>query len=91
MPAIATLEELKSVQTDIDSFKAAEPEAYTAMAELLKKHRKAGYKNICRITHSGKTWDLSKMNFENLKEEFKQAKHKNIEIADLRAFIKETT
>jgi type I restriction enzyme, R subunit len=40
-----------------------------------------------RITQSGKTWDLSKMNFEKLKEEFKQARHKNIEIANLRAFI----
>ena len=40
-----------------------------------------------RITQSGRTWDLSKINFEKLKEEFKQAKYKNIEIADLRAFI----
>ncbi len=40
-----------------------------------------------RITQSGKTWDLSKINFEKLKEEFKQSKYKNIEIADLRAFI----
>jgi type I restriction enzyme R subunit len=40
-----------------------------------------------RITQSGKTWDLSKINFEKLKEEFRQAKYKNIEIADLRAFL----
>jgi type I restriction enzyme R subunit len=40
-----------------------------------------------RITQSGKTWDLSKINFEKLKEDFQQTKHKNIEIADLRAFI----
>jgi type I restriction enzyme R subunit len=40
-----------------------------------------------RITQSGKTWDLSKINFEKLKEDFKAAPHKNIEIADLRAFI----
>jgi type I restriction enzyme, R subunit len=40
-----------------------------------------------RITQTGKTWDLSKINFEKLKEEFHQAKYKNIEIADLRAFI----
>ena len=32
-----------------------------------------------RITQFGKTWDLSKINFEKLKEEFKQAKYKNIE------------
>jgi type I restriction enzyme, R subunit len=40
-----------------------------------------------RITQTGKTWDLSKINFEKLKEEFHHAKYKNIEIADLRAFI----
>ncbi|UCH93674.1 MAG: type I restriction endonuclease subunit R [Candidatus Aminicenantes bacterium] len=34
-----------------------------------------------------KTWDLSKLNFENLKEKFKEKKYKNIEIADLRKFI----
>ena len=40
-----------------------------------------------RITQSGRTWDLSKINFDKLKEDFKAAPHKNIEIADLRAFI----
>lgn len=40
-----------------------------------------------RLTQSGKTWDLSKIDFEKLEEEFKCAPHKNIEIADLRAFI----
>jgi type I restriction enzyme R subunit len=40
-----------------------------------------------RITHSGKTWNLAEIDFEKLKKEFKAAVHKNIEIADLRAFI----
>ena len=40
-----------------------------------------------RIVQSGKTWDLSKIDFEKLKEDFKRAAYKNIEIADLRAFI----
>ena len=40
-----------------------------------------------RITRSGKTWDLSKINFDKLKEDFQRAAYKNIEIADLRAFI----
>ena len=42
-----------------------------------------------RITQSGKTWDLSTINFEKLREDFIEAPHKNIEIADLRAFIKQ--
>jgi len=42
---------------------------------------------IYRIIKSGRTWDLSKVDFDKLKEEFAQATYKNIEIADLRAFI----
>ena len=44
-------------------------------------------KNKYRIAQSGQTWDLSKLNFEKLKEDFQNAKFKNIEITDLRAFI----
>ena len=40
-----------------------------------------------RIVQSGRTWDLSKINFDKLKEDFQRASYKNIEIADLRAFI----
>lgn len=36
----------------------------------------------------GKVWDLSKINFDKLKEDFQQTPYKNIEIADLRSFIK---
>jgi type I restriction enzyme R subunit len=36
-----------------------------------------------------KTIDLSKLNIDKLREQFKEAKHKNIEINDLRAFIAE--
>lgn len=47
------------------------------------KEDKGGWK----ITQKGKEWDLSKVDFEKLKEDFKQAQYKNIEIADLRAFL----
>jgi len=40
-----------------------------------------------QIVQKGITWDLSKINFDKLKEEFCSAPYKNIEIADLRAFI----
>ncbi|MBS1651857.1 MAG: type I restriction endonuclease subunit R [Bacteroidetes bacterium] len=36
-----------------------------------------------------KTIDLSKLNIDKLREQFKEAKHKNIEINDVRAFIAE--
>ena len=41
-------------------------------------------------TYAIKAWkqiDLSKLNIEKLREEYKEAPHKNIEISDLRAFI----
>ena len=51
-------------------------------AEFVHEH-KAEY----RIKQSGKTWDLSRIDFEKLREDFQHASYKNIEIADLRAFI----
>jgi type I restriction enzyme R subunit len=51
-------------------------------AEFVHEH-----KHEYRIVRSGKTWDLSKIDFERLKEDFQRATYKNIEIADLRAFI----
>jgi type I restriction enzyme R subunit len=41
------------------------------------------------IKQSGRTWDLSKLDFEKLAAEFKEVNYKNIEIADLRAFIQQ--
>jgi type I restriction enzyme, R subunit len=40
-----------------------------------------------KVIFKGRTWNLSKIDFEKLKEKFKDTKYKNIEIADLRAFI----
>ncbi|MBU0968672.1 MAG: DUF3387 domain-containing protein, partial [Proteobacteria bacterium] len=40
-----------------------------------------------QIVQTGKTWDLSKIDFDKLKEDFRHAVYKNIEIADLRTFI----
>jgi type I restriction enzyme, R subunit len=39
------------------------------------------------ILKRGKKWDLSRIDFEELKRDFKGAAYRNIEIADLRAFI----
>ncbi|MGD8853539.1 MAG: HsdR family type I site-specific deoxyribonuclease [Gammaproteobacteria bacterium] len=47
------------------------------------KASKDGYK----IEQKGQGWDLSKVDFDKLKEEFRKTAHKNIEIADLRAFL----
>ncbi len=49
MPAVASLEELKQVDRDLKAFREQHPEAYEAAAGLLRRHRKVGYKNICRM------------------------------------------
>jgi len=40
-----------------------------------------------QIVQKGRVWDLSQIDFDKLREEFTAAIYKNIEIADLRAFI----
>ena len=49
MPSIATLEELQAVQIDLDTLKEKHPDSYEEVAALLRKHRKVGYKNICKM------------------------------------------
>ena len=74
-------------QADIDS-------VALRVGELLDESLVVDESNVVReepkkfgIVQSGKTWDLSKINFDKLKKDFKATPHKNIEIADLRAFI----
>ncbi|MBL1141587.1 MAG: type I restriction endonuclease subunit R [Proteobacteria bacterium] len=40
-----------------------------------------------QIIKKGKNWDLSKIDFDKLKEDFKKATYKNIEISDLKVFV----
>jgi type I restriction enzyme, R subunit len=47
----------------------------------------AGKVTDIQIIHKGRTWNLSQIDFQKLKEDFKAKEYKNIEIADLRAFI----
>ncbi len=49
------------------------------------KEHAADYK----IVQKGKVWDLSKIDFAKLKEDFAEAQYKNIEIAEMRAFIED--
>ncbi len=42
-----------------------------------------------KIIQKGKTWDLSQIDFEKIKSEFKKVEHKNIEIADLKSFLEQ--
>jgi len=42
-----------------------------------------------KIVKKGRSWDLSKIDFEKLQNDFKETKYKNIEIANLRSFIEQ--
>ncbi len=49
MPALASIEELREVDTTVKAFADNHPEAYREISEILKKHRKVGYKNIVKL------------------------------------------
>src|SRR6185312_7916327 len=42
---------------------------------------------VYQIVQKGRVWDLSRIDFDKLRAEFTATEYKNIEIADLRAFI----
>ncbi len=74
-------------QTDIDAVALRVGEL---LDESLVVDQTVGLKDDAtkfRITQSNKTWDLSKIDFDKLQDDFKTTCHKNIEITDLRAFI----
>ena len=49
MASIATLEDLKAVQSDLDQIRSQHPDVYKVVADMFRKHRKVGYKNICKL------------------------------------------
>ena len=49
MPAVASLEELKEVEEHLNQLKVRHAEAYADVVELFRRHRKVGYKNICKM------------------------------------------
>jgi type I restriction enzyme, R subunit len=74
---------------DIDaiSLKIAELLDESVVVNDAEEFKARQYNAEYQIIQKGKTWDLSKINFDKLREEFKEATYKNIEIADLRAFL----
>jgi hypothetical protein len=49
MPAIATLEELKAVQSRLAAIREEYPEAYEKVSRLFRENRGIGYKNIIKL------------------------------------------
>lgn len=49
MSAVASLEELKQVENELESLKMKDEELYEDFVELFKRNRSVGYKNICKM------------------------------------------
>ncbi len=49
MAAEAPLEELERVQNSLEGLQMKYPEAHEDFAQLFKKNRSIGYKNICKM------------------------------------------
>ncbi len=96
-PLIPVIQYLRGVvdtcihQADIDDVtkKIAELLDESVVVDNAEKFVHEDHKASYEIIQKGKSWDLSKIDFDKLRKEFKQATYKNIEIADMRAFIEE--
>ncbi len=76
-------------QTDIDavSLRIGELLDESVVVDNVEAFIKEEHKFEYTVIKKGRVWDLSKINFDKLREDFKHSAYKNIEITDLRAFI----
>ena len=76
-------------QQDIDeiSRKIGELLDESVVVEDAEGFKKSATGPEFQIVQKGRTWDLSKIDFEKLKDEFKEKEYKNIEIADIKSFL----
>nr|WP_284500446.1 type I restriction enzyme endonuclease domain-containing protein [Microbulbifer sp. GX H0434] len=96
-PLIAVIQYLRGVidmhleQVDIDQVteKISELLDESMVVENADKFLVKEHQAEYQIVQKGRTWDLSRLNFDKLREEFKDAQYKNIEIAELKAFIED--
>jgi len=94
-PMIAVIQYLRGVidmyveQADIDevSQKISELLDESVVVDNEEQFAVKDFQAEYKIVQQGKSWDLSKIDFEKLKEDFKDAQYKNIEIAEIKAFI----
>lgn len=49
MSAVASIEDLRQVQNELESLKMKDEEIYEDFVELFKRNRSVGYKNICKM------------------------------------------
>ncbi len=96
-PLVLVIQYLRGVidvhvgQADIDdvSRKISDLLDESVVVDNAEKFKAMEHQAQYQIVQKGKTWDLSKINFDKLREDFGKTEYKNIEIADLRAFIED--
>ena len=49
MPAIASLEDLQNLNAEIQEVKNKHSDVCVKIVELIKKNRKVGYRNFCKL------------------------------------------
>jgi len=49
VPAVASLEDLRQVQNELESLRMKDEEIYQDFVELFQRNRSVGYKNICKL------------------------------------------
>jgi len=94
-PEIAVIQFLRGVvdslvqQVDINavSQKISELLDESVVVENAEQFAVQEHQAEYKIIQKGRVWDFSKIDFDKLKDDFKQAQYKNIEIADMRRFI----
>ncbi len=78
---------VEGVDIEAVSQRIAELLDESVVVDNADEFRQREYSAEYRIIQKGRKWDLSKIDFDKLREDFGAAQYKNIEIADMRAFI----
>ena len=76
-------------QQDIDTIsrKISELLDESVVVEDADEFKRSATEPVFQIKQKGRTWDLSTVDFDKLKEEFKEKEYKNLEIADIKGFL----
>ena len=67
MPAIASIEDLRRLDDEIKAVKHEHPEACKKIIDMIKKNRKLGYKNFCKLFTAERSPEALKSDKKNTK------------------------
>lgn len=80
---------LEQVDVDAVSQRIGELLDESVVVDNAEQFAAREFESEYKIIAKGRVWDLSKIDFDKLKQDFQQAAYKHIEIADLRRFIQD--